>query len=289
MSENGGAPSGDNSATGNPAGNGGSANSSAANGEGGGNWTSTFSEDNRGYIAKKGWQNADAVVQSYRELESRQSRDASYPNNPLDYKFTMPEGINPEGFYDQKFADTFKEWSYQAKIGNDKAQSIHDSFVRHAQQVHAEQQQAANDTRDKMVSGAHDGLVEAWGNPETPQFQRNIEMSRRAIEQLDPNLKQSLIDHGIIAKHTDDDGKTHDVVMNAPIMKALAKVGNQMFAEDAVFGSKPQGENPFAPENARKPGAMARMGELVNNDLELAKTLIRAAGVEKQWQHVLNK
>jgi hypothetical protein len=280
----------------NPAGgnNDGTNNSSNGGGNVSGGFAQALNQDNLGYAQKKGWKLDDpnTVVSSYRELErlnTTKLQEFNAPANPSDYKFKLPDGIPAEGFYDDKFAEKFKEWSHKGKLPVTMAQAVHDEFVKHSYSVITESQKAEEAALNGRIEKAHEDLTKAWGSQETPAFARNVEMSRRAMSNLDPDLKQALKETGVIVDQKDKDGKVQEVVTNATILKALAKAGSALFAEDQTYGSRPQGENPFDPKVARTPQAMTRQGELIRNDPELATTLIRAAGVEKDWGHFLNK
>lgn len=80
-------------------------------------------------------------------------------------------------------------------------------------------------------------------------------------------------EHGLIV---DKDGQ--EIATNPAIIKAFAKVGATMFAEDAMYGATTATENPFDP---KKPNA-TKAGEFIKNNPELARTLITAAGPEAQ-------
>jgi hypothetical protein len=124
------------------------------------------------------------------------------------------------------------------------------------------------------VTKAHDALTKAFGNPETPGFKRSVEMGRRAIKNLSPGLHQALRDRGVLVQHNGQ-----EAVADAEIFSALVKLGSAHYAEDSVFGDQSTSENPFDP---KKPN-LTKQAEVLKKNPELAKTLIRAAGAESEW------
>jgi hypothetical protein len=300
LESGGGSPSvsisSDNSGQGNQN-SGSSGGSSAENSSQAGDFLSALNQDNRQYFEKKGWKDVNAAIQSYRELErsSSQQRGAAQkspaangevvPTSPAGYEFTLPKDLPSEGFYDQKFAETFKGIAHKAGLLPGQAQALHDFWVNNALEAHKSNTTASANSLNEKISGAHDALVKEWGEANTPQFSRNVELAKRAIRNLDPDLKSELKKAGVLIDH-----KGQEVVANAAIFKALAKAGASMFAEDDVFGTVSAADNPFDPKNA-SPQAMTRQGELIKKDPELARTLIQAAGpaVVKEWHHFLNK
>jgi hypothetical protein len=293
MTDNNGGGSGDsqNNQNQNGGNDNGSGNGSGGNGNGAG-FFQALNADNLGYVQQKGWRDPNAVMQSYRDLErlnTSKLQEFAAPANPSDYKFSLPQGIPAEGFYDGEFAEKFKSWAHAAQAPMKVAQSIHDQFVTYSYGVLQEAQKEEAAALNGRIEKAHTDLTKEWGSPEAPAFQRNVEMARRAMANLDPELKSALKEVGVLVEQKDDKGKLHEVVTNATIVKALAKAGASLYAEDKVFGSRPQGENPFDPKLARSPEAMTRQGQLIKEDPELAATLIKAAGVEKDWGHFLNR
>ena len=109
-------------------------------------------------------------------------------------------------------------------------------------------------------------------------------MARRAMTNLDPGLKDALIESGAIVRH-----EGREMVANAAIFKALANVGNKLFSEDSQFSSPAADYNPFLSENDQKPGAMAMMGRLVKENPDKAALLIKAAGRQNDFSSFLSR
>lgn len=264
-------------------GNGGGGNSDAA-----AQVLSALSEQNRQLAVNKGWDKGDInrVFDSYREAESTIGKLRSGPtglNSPADYEFKLPQGIPQDGFYDKTFAETFKNWSHAAKLTKEQAQVIHDKYTLNAAELFKTHNTQTQQQFDAAVAAASGSLEKAWGSPESPGHKRATEMGRRAINHLDPGLKEALTLHGVIAKNA----KGEEVVVNAPIFQALSKAGAQMFSEDTVFGTPAASENPFDPKTEN----LQKQGQLIQQNPELAKTLIQAAGpkVAEAWSWWTNK
>jgi hypothetical protein len=196
--------------------------------------------------------------------------EAVVPNAHTDYEFKLPAEFPQDGFYDKTFADQFKQWAHKAKLTTVQAQTLHDLYTSNMAGLVQQGTEKSTKEQAQRVQAAFDDLTKAWGAQDTPAFKRNVELSRRAMTNLDPGLKDALKAHGVITT----DAKGQETVVNATIFKALAKAGGRLFAEDEVFGQPAQAENPFDP---KKPN-LAKQGELLKNNPELAKTLIEAAG-----------
>lgn len=265
------------------------------NGVSGGDFLSALDADNRQYFEKKGWKDVNAAVKSYRDLEKAHSQRSNQNNNsnnnqptlptsPAGYEFKLPDGIPQDGFYDKQFAETFKGAAHKAKLLPEQAQALHDFYVTQAFDAHTKTGQSITEALNKKIADTHADLTKAWGDTKSPAFARNVEMAKRAMANLDPELKTALKSVGVLV---DQGGK--EVVTNSVILKALAKAGSSMFAEDATYDTNLSvADNPFDPKNA-SPQAMTRQSELIKKDPELARTLIRAAKQEGMWQFFLNK
>jgi hypothetical protein len=65
-------------------------------------------------------------------------------------------------------------------------------------------------------------------------------------------------------------------VTNAALALALAKAGEALYAEDTLAGSGPDGANPWATDQEN----LGHQGQILRQDPERARVLIRAAGLE---------
>ena len=233
-------------------------------------------EGNLGTMKAKNWATLDDAVKSYRELETKISQGQQAkrgPAAPTDYKFEVPDTMKDH--YSKEFADGFRNWAHKLDLSQEQAKGLHDSVLEFSQQAMKVQSAAASKALETSILTTKTDLESAWGNEKSPEFARNLEMSRRAIEKLDPGLKDALKASGVITEN--------GTVTNSAIMKAMAKVGAAMFAEDTVHGQQAITSNPFE-KGKENPLLQSR---LFQTDPEKAKLLIRAAGVDKEWAHAL--
>jgi len=246
-------------------------------------WYSTVEDAALKSLAEtKGWKSPTDAIKSYKELETAFSQRPEAPVVPKDiteYKFTPPADI-PKDAYNEKFAEGFKTWAHEAKLSVAQAAQLHDSFVNYAKEAMGGSAAEANAQLATQVSTAANELQADWGKMDTPGFTRNVEMARRAIRNADPGLMDALRSVGVIATV---DGQ--DMVRNAPIMKAFAKMGAGMYAEDRLHGTPSTDKNPFDDANRD----MAMQGRLMREDPDKAALLIRAAGQDKLFSQFLEK
>lgn len=251
-------------------------------GDGGGDWLAGLSEDNRSLVEAKKWDAPEAVVKSYRDLEAHASKalvppsedakpedwDAFYgklgrPENPDGYEFKLPEGVPEDMPYDDTLKTEFQTWAHEAGLTPKQAAMMHDKYVQQAGQQYST---AVEDTATK-VTGAHDELTKAWGDPGSEKYQRNVELADRAIRQLGgEELRTELKQFGFMT----DKGE----VASAKITQMLANIGEQLYAEDAVYAGPTATDNPFADGKQN----LTEQGKIVRSDPKRAKALIQAAG-----------
>ena len=251
-------------------------------------WAGLQDEGNRTTVAAKGWasKGLDDVVTSYRELESRLGKSLTLPSDdakpedwnafyaklgrpekPEAYEFKLPAGL-PENFpYDGKNAIEFKNWAHEAGLSPRQAQTVHDKFVQHTAGTLAKMTEA----QSTAAQTAHESLVKAWGEPESPTYKRNQELANRTLRQ---NGGEELIGElkAINALGPNGEVKTPRLAM------ALAKIGSSSYAEDTLFGGPSQGPNPFSEKSEN----MTEQGRIIRNDPDHARALIRAAGLKPQ-------
>jgi hypothetical protein len=238
--------------------------------------------DNLKTIETKKWDGVEAVVKSYRELEtafSQKGAASQAPADPKEYTFNVPDEM--KSGYNQAFAEKFRAIAHKAGVSKEAAAAIHDGFLDYAKAELAAQSTKSSEDLQKTVTTAQAALEQAWGAQITPAFGRNVEMAKRAINNLDAGLKQELIDMGAIVKVGND-----EMIAKPAIFKALAKAGGQLFAEDTLYGTATSGINPFDPKTEN----LGMQNQIVKTDPAKAKLLIRAAGLGNapQWQHFLN-
>jgi hypothetical protein len=249
-------------------------------------WTSGLADPgNRELVVAKGWKNPDQAIGSYKELESRlgssltppkdddppEKWDQFYgklgrPEKPDGYELKVNKEAIPESFpYDGQSADKFKVWAHKHGLTPKQAQGLHDEFVADM----AGQFGGQIEAQQKQVESAHVELVRAWGTPDNPKYQQNVEFATRAIrENGGPQFKDELVRIGAMTPEGD---------IKAPILaKALAKMGQGLYKEDSIFGGEQgHGENPWKDGDTF---SMTKQGQILKHDPDRAKTLIRLAG-----------
>lgn len=239
--------------------------------------------DNLKAIQTKKWDSPEAMVKSYRELEvafSQKSAASQAPSDPKGYEFNIPKEL--QAGYNAPFADAFRASAHKAGLSKEQAAAVHDGVLHFAQQNLQAQADGSREALSQQVTKAQAALEKSWGGAITPEFSRNLEMAKRAIGNLDPDLRQELVDVGAIVV---DGGR--ELIAKPAIFKALAKSGASMFAEDTLFGRASQNTNPFDPKTADP----SMQSHIVKTDPARAKLLIRAAGLGNafEWQHFLTK
>ena len=253
-------------------------------GDGGGDWLAGLSEDNRSLVEAKKWgSDPNQVVKGYRDLEAHASRalvppgndakpedwDAFYgklgrPETPDGYAFALPEGVPDDMPYDDTLKTQFQVWAHEAGLTPKQAARMHDNYVQQAGQAYAQ----AVDSTNAMITDAHDDLVKAWGDPGSPGHQRNVELASRAVRQLGGDeLRDELTRFGFITQRGE--------VASAKITQMLAKVGEQLFAEDTVYAGPTASSNPFADGPHHN---LTEQGKILRSDPKRARALIQAAG-----------
>lgn len=236
------------------------------------------------YAAKKGWKSVDEAVKSYQNLEtelSKRSKEAGPkpPEKPEQYEFKKPEKLADGLDYSDKFVSWLKKAAHKAGLSNESASAMHDALLEYGAQMVSEQRQAMQEALQEAVTKATKELTQDWGDMESPKFQRNLELAKRAIRMADPNLKTALKEIGAV---TEIDGKL--TITNATLFKALARMGEGMYAEDKTFGDPTAGgRNPFDD----KTFDLAMQGRLVKEDPERAIALIKAAGKEAKYRSLI--
>jgi hypothetical protein len=273
---------------GNPAeGNVAPANNGSGGATGNDGWTGLLADEgNRKTVEAKGWatKGLDDVVTSYRELESKLGKaivppgddakpedlNAFYaklgrPEKAEAYEFKLPEGL-PENFpYDGKAAEKYKVWAHDAGLPPKQAQALHDMYVKDT----AAQLQAHQEAYAKSVEAAHNELVKEWGDPKSGTYERNQELANRAIRQLGgTELLGELKAVGAFGPNGE--------VKSPKLAKALAKVGESLYAEDTMFGGPTAGANPFSSKTEN----LTLQGQIIRDDPDRAKVLIRQAGID---------
>ena len=245
-----------------------------------------FSVENQEILKKNNWKDPNELVKSYNELRAKIAEkgiqapttdapkaewDAYYkalgrPNIATEYNFSLPAEIPPDLPYDVKFADSFKNWAYEAGLTKAQADKIHGQYLQH---FAGEIKNVAASINGRIQS-SHEELVKTWGQPGTESYNRNVEMASRAIRNLDPSLAASLKASNLLSP----DG----TVLDATVAKVLAKVGDQLYSEDNLYGAGQLAseQNPWTKGKEN----LTRQGEIYKQDPARARELQRAAGLK---------
>ena len=252
---------------------------------GGDTWSAALHEDNRALVDNKGWKSPDDALKSYRELDEYRGRSVALPGDEAtdeDWKsfrgkMGTPETADAYTFgadegADKAAVDSLKGLFHGAGLDQRQADALYDGMIASL----GDTQQSTVEQQAQMLaqkkSDAQVALVEDWGNVDGEVFKRNTEMARRAVTELGGDkLFQELRDIGAIS----EDSK----ILSPILAKALAEVGNQLFAEDSLLDT---GDtvmvNPFAADTMN----LTAQGELVTKDPARARSLIRAANLRPE-------
>lgn len=254
-----------------------------------GSWLAALDEDTRKTAEAKGWKSPADPIKSYNDLFKDYSRKTANsltppaedappeawsefynklgrPEAPDGYEYKLPEGVPEDLPYDQNLAAQSKAWAHEAGLTPKQAQALHDRFaVFQAENFKAHQEAMAQD-----VERAHAALVKEWGDPASVEYKRNQELANRTLrnnggEELVTDLKRT----GVL----DPNGN----VRSPKLAAALAKIGNSLYAEDAVYAGPGNMPNPFAPGPTENLG---EQGKLIRSNPQLAKALMRQANVD---------
>lgn len=255
-------------------------------------WRAALSEDTRKTVDAKGWKGPDDAVKSYTDLfrtytevtqkaltlppadAKAEDWNAFYakvgrPEQPTGYEFKLPEGL-PETFpYDDTNRVKFSTWAHQAGLMPKQAQALHDAYVRDT----ADRLAAFQQEQSEREAKAHTEIVKEWGDPSSEAYRRNLSLADRAIRQTGGDaLLADLKASGLMG----GDG----AVKSAPLARMLAKIGGELYAEDALYGGINTTVNPFDAKNEN----LTQQGQVIRSDPERARALIRQAGGNpKEW------
>lgn len=240
---------------------------------------SGLAQEHRAVVDGKGWKTPEDVVKSYRELETRfsQTRAVDGPKAATDYDavLTKPQNAKDIGYNDD-FAKWFKDTAFKAKIPVEAAKHIHDEFLSWAGSSMASANEAQSNAMNARIEKTGQDLVAKWGSPNTPQFTRNVEMMRRTMDHLEPGLKDALFELGALVKVGDQ-----EMVANATVAKALAKIGAEKYAEDELFGNAAEQSNPFDPATLD----LTAQGNVWKQDKAKAKAMIMSLKPEHRARY----
>ena len=250
-------------------------------------WLTALDEDTRKTAEAKGWKSpadpakayvslyqdyskktanaialpaADAPPEAWNEIYTKLGR----PETPEGYEYSLPKDVPPDLPYDQTLAVNSKQWAHEAGLSPKQAQVLHDKFAVFQAQNYQQHFQAVEDRAAK----AHETLTKAWGPEGSEDYKRNHELANRALRNMGG---EELISELKTVGALDANGR----VLAPKLAATLAKIGGELYAEDAVYGGPTSGENPFA----EKTESLDKQGKLIRENPKLAAALMRQAGV----------
>jgi hypothetical protein len=221
--------------------------------------TSWYSPDNSEFVTTKGWDSADAAINGYRELEKSmggrvklpgedstpEERSAFYQKLGAKEKaeeYTRPE--LPEGkVYDE---EVFNEFAAVAA-----AEGVSDTqFTRMIEKYLGIQEKSAEaklEAENRESAATVEELQREWAG----DYEKNIEISKRAIAELVPEDLREAFSELEIAKNLDN---------NLVFIKAMHAIGAQMMDDSLVKGETPKPKDDYVPAHINSP-EMYRFGE----------------------------
>lgn len=190
---------------------------------------------------------------------------AGRPEKPEAYELKRPDGLPEDLPYDEALAGGFRAWAHKAGLNGRQAQTLHDQFASYQ----AEQAKAHVTALSKAVENTAADLVKEWGPQQSETFKAKHEMANRALDKL--GLTDEFKRTGIILR----DG----ALTSAPLAKALALVGEKLFAEDKIDGvaARAAGVNPF--KKGGSEFSVTGQTLLIKSDPARALQLAREAGI----------
>lgn len=199
------------------------------------------------------------------------------PKTIEDYGVAPPADLPADLPYDGERAKTFLTKAKELGVPKTAAKGLHDWFV---QQTVADFNGAAQAEQAKMVEGAKtetEKLVKLYGPVDGQQFRAQAAYADDAIRLFGgEELKQALVDSGMIGQAPGPDGKTVTFVRNAAIFNAFAKAGRAYTKEDNIVrGDAALIDNPF--EDGASHNVTKQM-KMLNEDRPRALANIAAAG-----------
>lgn len=218
-------------------------------------WNDGASETNQSLIVNKGWQNLDAVLDSYGTLEQSlgsrvklpdentlpAERSAFYnklgrPETKDDYELDRPQ--MPEGMtYDEKFEMTMRGVAHEAGITQSAMKALVKAFNEY-------QITAFGEVADEMARAVEEGdraLKEKWG----ADYKPNFEIVERACVELIPDtgLREKF------AQLVDEKG-----LRNHPVFgEVFFGIGKSMLNDTFVKGQPPPPEKDYIPAYPNDP------------------------------------
>lgn len=239
-------------------------------------WTSGFSDDMKGYVANKGWKNAQEVADSYRNFEknyagvgqerllklpeSWESPEAQAvweklgkPKEAKGYGLKVPEKGDP------KLTEWASDVFHKSNLTADQAQKVMNAWNERQTAV----QTQTNENQKMALTQATEKLRTEWG----AAYDKNMNLAKSGMLALE--LDTATVD--IMAN-----------VMGAEkVFKQLSKIGAGI-GEASFVAGRPAGDGTVTPEQARN-----EIEELKRDQAWRQKYLSGDYDAKKRMEHLM--
>lgn len=207
-------------------------------------WTSSFDDDNKGYVQKKGFDGPGTLLTSYRNLEKlvgggledvikvpKESDpklwDPIYnrlgrPETPEKYDLKLPQGTDKET--DQWTRKAFHE------VGMTQAQAA--KFTEKWAEFSSAAEKVQTEARSAKLAEEHKALQTEWG----AAYEKELSVAKRAANEL--GVKPEVID------------QLESVMGFAGVMKMMQSIGSKFSEGSFVMGAAPAFGGVMTPQQA---------------------------------------
>lgn len=152
-----------------------------------------IADENIGVIQTKGWENADALISSYRELEKHIGADKNdFIKMPKvgegetpDYsevysRLGRPESAEGYELSDSDFAKAARETLFKAGITKSQAKELESWFNEYSKGVQTKAEEARAAELDAKTQAAVEALKKEWG----ANFEKNQALAKDAVQKF---------------------------------------------------------------------------------------------------------
>jgi hypothetical protein len=218
-----------------------------------------YSADNAEFVTTKGWDSADSAISSYQELEKsmggriKMPTDESTPEERSAFyqKLGRPEGVDgytrPElgegQEYDEAFLGEMAAAAHEAGVTDNQFKKLIEKYIGN-QEAQAEAKIEA-ETRESQATVEE--LQREWAG----DYEKNLEISKRAIRELVPEDMKESFAEVMTGKNLDN---------NLTFIKTMHSIGKQLLDDTLVKGDQPKPTGDYVPANINSP-EMYRFGE----------------------------
>jgi len=218
-----------------------------------------YSADNADFVTTKGWDSADSAISSYQELEKsmggriKMPTDESTPEERSAFyqKLGRPDSI--EGYtrpdlgegqeYDEAFLGEMAAVAHAEGITDSQFNKMIDKYI--GTQAAREEARVEAETRESQATVEE--LQREWAG----DYEKNLEVSKRAIRELIPEDMKENFAEVMASKNLDN---------NLTFIKTMHSIGKQLLDDTLVKGEAPKSKEGYVPANINSP-EMYRFGE----------------------------